>query len=79
MVEQIVKIVNHGMVNLPSKMRKKLGIKDGDKLVIREEDDGTLKIIPIVPIEIIRQDSFTAEEMLQQLQESRKQELELEK
>ncbi|HMF32271.1 MAG TPA: AbrB/MazE/SpoVT family DNA-binding domain-containing protein [Candidatus Lokiarchaeia archaeon] len=79
MTEQVVKIVNHGMVNLPAKMRKKLGIKDGDKLVIREEGDGTLKIIPIVPIEILRQDSFTAEEMLDQMAQSRKEELELEK
>jgi len=78
--QKIVKITNHGMIIIPSHIRKKYGLKDGDRvLIVDDEEDGFIKIYPIVPIEKIRENSFTTEEMLNQLKQDRKEELEREK
>ncbi len=36
---QAVKVLPKGQITLPKKVRKKLGIKEGDSLVIEEEKD----------------------------------------
>ena len=38
-VTKKIKVTNHGMVNIPSKMRKKFQISDGDYVLIQEEED----------------------------------------
>lgn len=71
------KITNRGMVSIPAALRKKYNIKDGDRVVFIEEEDG-LKMHVIQPLEDLRKNSFTTEEMLEEMRKSRKEELELE-
>jgi AbrB family looped-hinge helix DNA binding protein len=42
-----VTVTSRGMVTIPSKIRKKLNIKDGTKLVVREYKSGIL-YIPVI-------------------------------
>ncbi len=71
------KITNRGMVSIPAALRKKYNIQDGDRVVFIEEEDG-LKMHVIQPLEDLRKNSFTTEEMLEEMRKSRKEELELE-
>ncbi len=72
-----VTITNRGMITIPSKFRKRYNLKDGNKVFIIE-DEGSLKIIPIKSEEELRKDSYTAEEMLKSMEESKREELEQE-
>ena len=73
------KIVNHGMINIPASIRKALNLKDGDKVWVELGIDGTIHLIPIRPLEELRKESYTVEEMIEEMDQSRKIELELEK
>jgi len=44
--EKQVTITNQGMITIPAAFRKSYNLKDGDKILI-VEDEGTLKIIPL--------------------------------
>ncbi len=76
-IEKSVTITNNGMITIPAALRKKHNLKDGDKVLVLE-DEGNLKIIPIIPIEELRKDSYTSEEMQAQMEKSRKEEIERE-
>ena len=71
------KITNQGMVSIPATLRKKYNIRDGDRIVFIEEEDG-LKMHVIQQLEDLRKNSFTTEEMLGEMRKSRKDELKLE-
>jgi len=73
-----VKITNRGMISIPAALRKKYGLKDGGYMMVIE-DEGSLRLIPIKNIEELRKGAITTEEMLKIMEESRKEELELEK
>jgi AbrB family looped-hinge helix DNA binding protein len=73
------KIVNHGMINIPAAIRKKLQLKDGDKVWVELNDEGIIQIIPIKSIEEIRKNSYSSQEMLDEMEKFRQQELEREK
>ena len=73
------KIVNHGMINIPAQIRKKYRLKDGDEVLVMDEDDGYIKLVILESIESIREKSFTAEEIMEELKKARDMELELEK
>jgi AbrB family looped-hinge helix DNA binding protein len=73
------KVVNHGMVNIPSSIRKKLKLKDGDRVWIELNEDGIIQLTPIKDIEEIRKKSYTTEEMMEEMERSKSIELELEK
>ena len=70
-------ITNRGMVTIPAKFRKMLNLKDGDKVVFVCVD-GELKVIPVLPVEELRKQSFGAREALESLAEDRRRERELE-
>lgn len=70
-------VTNRGMVNIPVALRKKYRIRDGDRIVFIEEEDG-IKMHVIQLLEDLRKNSFTTEEMLEEMRKSRKEELELE-
>ena len=76
--EKEVTITNRGMITIPAVFRKIFNLKDGDKVLIIE-DEGTLKIIPIKDPESLRINSYDAEEMKKEMNKSRKEELEREK
>ena len=72
--EKKVTITNKGMITIPAAFRKIYGLKDGDKVLI-VEDEGTLKIIPIKDLEELKKTSYSANEMLNQMKKSKKEEL----
>ena len=72
-----LKISNHGRITIPVHYRKMLGLEDGNKVLI-VEDEGTLRIIPIRSTEDIRNESCTAEEMERIYQETKREDLEIE-
>ena len=75
--EKEVTITNRGMITIPAAFRKNFNLKDGDKVLIIE-DEGTLKIIPIKNPETLRLNSYNTEEMKKEMNKSRKEELERE-
>jgi AbrB family looped-hinge helix DNA binding protein len=72
--EKLVTITNQGMITIPSAFRKIHNLKDGDKVLI-VEDEGTLKMIPLKKLEEIRKDSYTSETILNQIEKSKRIEL----
>jgi AbrB family looped-hinge helix DNA binding protein len=74
----VVKITNRGMVSIPAAFRKKYDLKDGNYVIVIEEE-GTLRLIPLKSTEQLQEESIPAEEMLKIIAESRKEELELER
>jgi len=75
--EKEVTITNRGMITIPAAFRKNFNLKDGDKVLIIE-DEGSLKIIPIKDPETLRLNSYNTEEMKKEMNKSRKEELERE-
>ena len=75
--EKEVTITNRGMITIPAAFRKIFNLKDGDKVLIIE-DEGTLKIIPIKDPKTLRSNSYNTEEMKKEMNKSRKDELERE-
>jgi len=70
-----VTVTSRGMVTIPSKLRKKLNIKDGSKLIVQEHKLGLL-YIPIIDLE----DLFGVDskelgyEMIREIHEDRRKE-----
>ena len=75
--EKEVTITNRGMITIPAAFRKIFNLKDGDKVLIIE-DEGTLKIIPIKDPKTLRSNSYNTEEMKREMNKSRKEELDRE-
>jgi len=75
--EKPVTITNNGMITIPALLRKKYELKDGDKVLVIE-DEGTLKIILLATDEEIRKNSYTYQEMQAQMERSQKEEIEKE-
>ncbi len=73
-----VKVTNHGMISIPAVLRHKYQINDGDQLSVLEDEDG-IRIIPILSIEELRKKSVSAKKMMEIIQKSHEEELELEK
>ena len=72
--EKKVTITNKGMISIPAAFRKSYGLKDGDKVLI-VEDEGTLKIIPLKEIDELKRKSYNTKEMLDQMKKSKIEEL----
>jgi len=72
--EKKVTITNQGMITIPAAFRKSYGLKDGDKVLI-VEDEGTLKIIPLQDTDELKKNSYTTKEMLDQMKKSKTEEL----
>lgn len=79
MIEKSVKVTNKGMISIPAMIRKKYKIKDGDHVLIKEDQDGIIRLIPIESIETLRKNSLSVEESREIFAESRKEDRELEK
>lgn len=72
--EKKVTITNKGMITIPAAFRKSYSLKDGDKVLI-VEDEGTLKIIPLKDIDELKKNSYNSKEMLDQMKKSKREEL----
>ena len=78
MAEKSVKVTNKGMISIPANIRKKYNIKDGDYIVVKEEENGTIKLIPIEDINSLRNRALTVEESREIFEQSRREDRELE-
>ena len=78
MIQKTVKITNKGMISIPANLRKKFHLKDGDYVIIGENEDGTMQITPIVPFEEILKQSATVEEFRKVYNKSKQVEIDLE-
>ncbi len=72
--EKTVTITNQGMITIPAAFRKTFGLKDGDKVLV-VEDEGSLKLIPLKSEEEIRKNSYTKAEILNQMEKSKKEDI----
>lgn len=72
--EKTVTITNQGMITIPAAFRKTYGLKDGDKVLV-VEDEGSLKLIPLKSEEEIRENSYTKAEILNQMKKSKKEDI----
>jgi AbrB family looped-hinge helix DNA binding protein len=50
-MQNIVKVTRRGQTTIPVKFRKKLGIKEGDKLFVEATEEGVLLFRPIRKLE----------------------------
>ena len=50
MLAETATVTSKSMVNIPAKIRRKYSIKEGTKIVFVENDDGTLRLIPVPPL-----------------------------
>ncbi len=69
--EKTVTVTNQGMITIPAAFRKSFGLKDGDKVLV-VEDEGSLKLIPLKIEEEIRKNTYTKAELLNQMKKSKK-------
>ncbi|MHA1979344.1 MAG: AbrB/MazE/SpoVT family DNA-binding domain-containing protein [Candidatus Hodarchaeales archaeon] len=76
-LDGLVKVTNRGMITIPANLRKKYGLKDGDRVIVIE-DEGMLRIVPVESIESLQNRALTTKEMMEILKRSREEELELE-
>ena len=76
-LDGLVKMTNRGMITIPANLRKKYGLKDGDQVIVIE-DEGMLRIIPVQSIESLQKRALTTKEMVEIQKMSREEELELE-
>ena len=76
-----VKISNHGRITIPSKLRKKYGWKDGDKVIIIDHPLEGIKILPHLSKKKLQSvlDLETGIKIAQEISKERKQEVEREK
>lgn len=79
MTEKVVKVTNNGMISIPAAIRKKYNIHDGDQVIIIDDETGSIKIIPVEDVETLRKRSFTTEEFRKLYNQSRKEDIEMEK
>ena len=79
MTEKVVKVTNNGMISIPAEIRKKHEIKDGDFLLVKEDETGEITIIPIEDVETLRKSGLTVDEFRKIYKKSRDEDRELEK
>ncbi len=79
MVEKPVKVTNKGMISIPAAIRKKYNINDGDYILVKEDENKGIRLIPIESIESLRNKALTVEESREIFRQSRKEDMELER
>jgi len=67
------------MISIPTEIRKKYKIREGDHIIVKEDENGTLQLIPIESIEALRARALTVEESRELYIRSRKEDMELER
>ena len=74
-----VKVTNKGMVSIPAAIRKQFGLKDGSRVVIMVDLEGSIRIIPCESENALRARSITLGEFNKIEAKLRQEELELER
>lgn len=78
LVEKSVKVTNKGMISIPAEIRKKYDIKDGDYIIVKDEENGSIRLILIEDIDALRNRARTIEESREIFKQSRREDRELE-
>ncbi|MCF2141354.1 MAG: AbrB/MazE/SpoVT family DNA-binding domain-containing protein [Candidatus Lokiarchaeota archaeon] len=63
MIRNVVTVTNRGMLTIPAKIRKKLKINDGSKIIVSEKD-GYIILKPIIDFTKEKNKIFDYEEMV---------------
>lgn len=63
MIPNMVTVTNRGMLTIPAKIRKKLNIKDGNKILVSEKN-GYIILKPIIDFTKEKNKIFDYEEMV---------------
>jgi AbrB family looped-hinge helix DNA binding protein len=77
----IINISNHGRITIPSKIRKKYGWKDGDKIIIIDHPLEGIKILPHLAEKRLESiiDKEVGIKIVKDISNERKKEIEFEK
>ena len=75
--KEIVKITRRGMITIPLGLRKKFNLKIGSSVALIE-DEGKLKLIPLNDVEKLREKFISKKEMAEIINQTDKEEMELE-
>ena len=78
-LEKQVTVTNNGMISIPADIRKKHGIKDGDYLLVKDDEDGTIRIFPLESVETLRERALTVDKFREIYEASRKEDMGLER
>lgn len=66
------------MITIPAELRKKYNIKDGDYVIVQEDEHGEIVVKKIESAEKLREQALDIEEFKDVFQKSRQEDLELE-
>ncbi len=67
------------MITIPAELRKKYNIKDGDYVIVQEDENGEIVVKKIESAEKLREKGLDIKEFKKVYKESRQEDLELEK
>nr|MDO8117593.1 AbrB/MazE/SpoVT family DNA-binding domain-containing protein [Candidatus Sigynarchaeota archaeon] len=79
MIEAIVKVSRKGMISLPAAIRKAHHIQPGQSLVVTENEDGSIRLLPLPTLNEIRKTGATYAEFKNMLEESMAEDARLER
>jgi AbrB family looped-hinge helix DNA binding protein len=79
MTEAMVKVMKKGMISIPAEIRKKHDIRDGQHIIVSDDENGNIILTPVESIEALREQALTVAEFKKYLIQSRKEDLELER
>lgn len=79
MISKKIKVTNKGMITIPVELRKKYNIKDGDYVIVQEDEHGEIVVKKIESAEKLRGQALDVEEFKEIYNKSRQEDLELEK
>lgn len=51
MLETVLQVRGNGQITLPTTVRRKANLKEGDLLVVMVEADGTIRLVPQIAVE----------------------------
>lgn len=77
-LDDIITMNSRGMITIPKNFREKHHYTAGSQFSVMDLD-GVLTIIPIIPLEELRNDLIPHKQLISTLEEDRARELELEK
>ena len=66
------------MISIPAVVRKKYHISDGDYVIVKEDESGTITLIPVESAEDIRKNATTVAEFKDIFRKSKQEDLESE-
>ena len=73
-----IKMINKGMITIPSSLRKKFNFSNGSEFFVDYEENGIIHLIPVVDVEIEHDWYVSPEEMIRSIREERERDIKTE-